>query len=101
MQWNSIKYYTNIIFIFFWSDSLTGKLSTEDRRSPGSNPGRSISFSPIKYIYFYNMEDEDFKKENKTLKVWIETNWGKRCPDYEKDCALCKAWKYYDYLVVK
>lgn len=24
--------------------------------------------------------------------------WGKRCPDYEPRCALCKAWKAFDYL---
>ncbi len=25
-------------------------------------------------------------------------NWGTRCPDYEENCACCKAWKYFDYL---
>ena len=33
------------------------------------------------------------------LKKWIEKNWGKRCPDYEKSCALCRAWTCYDYLM--
>ena len=24
--------------------------------------------------------------------------WGKRCPDYHEDCAVCQAWKECDYL---
>lgn len=29
---------------------------------------------------------------------WINENFGKRCPDYEKDCPVCKTWKLYDEL---
>jgi hypothetical protein len=32
------------------------------------------------------------------VKEYMVKNWGTRCPDYEKDCACCKAWKYFDYL---
>ena len=32
------------------------------------------------------------------MKRWITKFWGKRCPDFEKDCGCCKAWKAYDYL---
>lgn len=34
----------------------------------------------------------------KLVHIWIEKNWGKRCPDYEKECPLCKAWDCFDYL---
>lgn len=29
---------------------------------------------------------------------WMLSMWGKRCSDFDKNCALCKAWKAYDYL---
>jgi rubrerythrin len=32
------------------------------------------------------------------VKEWMIKNWGTRCPDYEENCPLCKAWKYFDYL---
>lgn len=32
------------------------------------------------------------------MKVWMIKNWGERCPDYEVNCSLCKAWEYFDYL---
>ena len=44
---------------------------------------------------------ENLDKENKVLEKWVIRNYGKRCPDYEKDCACCKAWKCYDYLVME
>ena len=43
--------------------------------------------------------DFDEQNENKILEDWITRNYGKRCPDYHKECACCKAWKCYDYLV--
>lgn len=45
--------------------------------------------------------DTDVKKENKILKGWITRNYSSRCPDYAKDCACCKAWKCYDFLVME
>ncbi|VVB96485.1 Uncharacterised protein [uncultured archaeon] len=32
------------------------------------------------------------------VKEWMIQNWGTPCPDYEESCALCKAWKFFDYL---
>jgi len=32
------------------------------------------------------------------VKEYMIKNWGTRCPDYEENCACCKAWKYFDYL---
>ncbi|HLE07204.1 MAG TPA: hypothetical protein VI933_01105 [archaeon] len=32
------------------------------------------------------------------VKAWMKKHWGERCPDYCRTCALCKAWKCYDYL---
>jgi hypothetical protein len=29
----------------------------------------------------------------------IESYWGERCPDYEKGCVVCEAWRDYDNLV--
>jgi len=26
----------------------------------------------------------------------MEGYWGKRCPDYEPECMVCKAWEEYD-----
>ena len=34
----------------------------------------------------------------KEMENWMKENWGNKCEDYEKDCALCKAWKCYEYL---
>lgn len=28
----------------------------------------------------------------------IEYYWGKRCGDFDDDCACCQAWKEYDEL---
>ena len=41
------------------------------------------------------------KRQNQILKKWIMKNYGKRCPDYEKDCIVCKKWKLFDKLVLK
>jgi len=32
------------------------------------------------------------------VKEWMNINWGTRCPDFDENCPLCKAWKYFDYL---
>jgi len=40
------------------------------------------------------------KKENKVLEKWIIKNYGKRCPDYEKECVVCKKWKLFDKLIL-
>lgn len=32
------------------------------------------------------------------VKAWMENYWGERCSDYEENCPICKAWKYYDYI---
>ena len=32
------------------------------------------------------------------IKRWVIKHWGKRCPDFEKSCGCCRAWKYYDYI---
>ncbi len=34
---------------------------------------------------------------NKVEEAMID-HWGKRCPDFEKDCSCCRAWKEYDDL---
>lgn len=39
-----------------------------------------------------------FEEQNKILRDWIEINYGERCPDFEKDCIVCKAWKMFDEL---
>ena len=28
----------------------------------------------------------------------MEKNWGKRCKEYNADCACCKAWLCYDFI---
>lgn len=33
------------------------------------------------------------------LEDTIERLYGKRCPDYDKDCALCQAWSVYDTII--
>jgi len=32
------------------------------------------------------------------MRKWVEDNWGERCPEYQEGCAICEAWKAYDYL---
>ncbi len=66
---------------------------------------------PIQYFFskelIKNLTDEEgeyweceycsgYFKER--VKEYMIKNWGTRCPDYEKNCACCKAWKYFDYL---
>lgn len=49
----------------------------------------------------YLMDREIYEYEEmivNLVKMWMLKNWGKRCKEYEKDCPLCKAWKYFDYL---
>ena len=29
----------------------------------------------------------------------ITEYWGERCPDFDKDCACCQAWKEFDSLM--
>ena len=45
----------------------------------------------------YELTEKDVKK----LKEWINEFYGKRCPDFEKGCACCEAWKLYDMLIGK
>ncbi len=33
------------------------------------------------------------------LEEVIEKLYGKRCPDYEKNCACCQAWSVYDTII--
>lgn len=33
------------------------------------------------------------------LEQMIEKLYGKRCPDYEKDCPCCQAWVIYDTII--
>lgn len=66
---------------------------------------------PIQYFFskdlIKNLTDEDgeywecefcsdYFKER--VKEYMIKNWETRCPDYVKNCACCKAWKYFDYL---
>ena len=30
-------------------------------------------------------------------KEWIKAHFGNRCTDYEPGCAVCEAYKFYDY----
>jgi hypothetical protein len=30
------------------------------------------------------------------VKAMITQFWGKRCEEYEPECACCYAWKHYD-----
>ena len=32
------------------------------------------------------------------MELWMVKNWGKRCPEYEESCNLCKAWKCFDFI---
>lgn len=45
------------------------------------------------------MEDDLDKKE--VLFGWILETYGKRCKDYEQNCACCVAWTLYDRLTQK
>ena len=33
------------------------------------------------------------------LEEIIEKLYGKRCPDYQKDCGCCQAWKIYETII--
>ena len=55
-------------------------------------------FRVIKKRIIINFDEQG---ENRVLEDWVIRNYGKRCPDYVKDCACCKAWKCYDYLVME
>mgnify|MGYP001612764416 CR=1 FL=1 len=46
------------------------------------------------------MIEKEFKEQNKILEKWMIKNYGRRCPDYEKDCIVCKKWKLFDKLVL-
>jgi len=37
----------------------------------------------------YGIDIKEFRK-------WLIKNVGKRCPEYNKDCFVCKSWKLYD-----
>ena len=32
------------------------------------------------------------------MERWMLREWGERRRDFDRSCALCKAWKAYDYL---
>ena len=32
----------------------------------------------------------------KLIEEAMEGYWGKRCPEWEKDCPACKAWEEYE-----
>jgi hypothetical protein len=32
------------------------------------------------------------------MRNWMLKNWGKRCDVYNRGCALCNAWKAFDFL---
>ena len=32
------------------------------------------------------------------LKRQTERDWGEKCPDYDKNCAVCLAWKMWSKL---
>ena len=66
---------------------------------------------PIQYFFSKNLiksitgeEGEYWECEycsgyfKERVKEYMVKNWGTRCPDYEENCACCKAWKYFDYL---
>ncbi|MDD5616906.1 MAG: hypothetical protein PHH85_11985 [Candidatus Methanoperedens sp.] len=66
---------------------------------------------PIQYFFskdlIKNLTDEDGEYWEceycsgyfeERVKEYMIKNWGSRCPDYEENCACCKAWKYFDYL---
>lgn len=36
------------------------------------------------------------EKVIKELEKAIAKNYGKRCPDYEPDCVVCKMWKAFE-----
>ena len=36
------------------------------------------------------------KRQNKIIENWFIRNYGKKCPDYDKDCIVCKQWKLFD-----
>lgn len=42
-------------------------------------------------------------KKKKMYEYWleqiIEELYGKRCPDYAKECACCQAWGVYDTII--
>ncbi len=38
-------------------------------------------------------------KQESWLEWKIEDLYGARCPDYEKDCACCRAWDVYDNII--
>ena len=37
----------------------------------------------------YGIDIKEFRK-------WLIKNVGERCPEYNKDCFVCKSWKLYD-----
>ena len=38
------------------------------------------------------------KKELKTIKKYINKNWGKKCKDFSCLCATCIAWRAFETL---
>ena len=40
-------------------------------------------------------QDSEIKQE---IREWMEQYWGKRCPDHNKNCCLCKAWDAFDVI---
>jgi hypothetical protein len=37
-------------------------------------------------------------KQDKILWNWVRENYGRRCSEFNSNCATCNAWRMYDYL---
>lgn len=41
-------------------------------------------------------EEKGLKVMLKAMEKSIEKAWGKKCPDFEKDCGCCEVWKKFE-----
>jgi hypothetical protein len=61
--------------------------------------GKAFDLRAFRMTTWAQTEEElnrDTKQILRDMRRYLKVNWGEKCPDYDKDCAQCRAWKAYD-----
>jgi hypothetical protein len=70
----------------------------EEQRPGRTNYEKRVTKAIKDQGFDWSAWDKELIDENKKLEQWMISNYGPRCPDFQKGCKVCEGWKLFDKL---
>lgn len=59
-------------------------------------PSQTATVTKVEYRFHQRVIDQINRERRESVRLWLEAEFGERCPEHHADCIVCQKWEAFD-----